>query len=897
MSMLVTLFYYFRKYFSCGIEVVILLGLMSNFALSVPLYGLFETSITNNTNYGNKFRDVTLNVTFTSPSGATKTFWGFFDGDGTGGPDNFDADNPIINNAGELSGNIWKLRFMPDELGTWMYTWSFSDGSKNGTGSFDVTDTGARPGVLKPLSSNYHWFQSADGSPFFPKTFYPVHGEQLSYDISIYGPQVYQKAINKGYNTFTLNILPIWDWNTNQTHPDNGIADNNFLLWYQDKPYQGKIDDGTVYDTDRMNLFAYKRLEQHISWLADRGVAVMMFQGFAIKRSLPDYRRPDMFSNDKADWFIRYNMARLAPYWNMIWNYTWEVDPGSKTLEFGQLIDTYDPWDHMYTTQALGDGNFSDNVYDISTIEVSPSTIPNYYQYGKPIHMIEDAGPLWRFDWNQNDADALDKGWKLICQGAFFSWNEWYPSSPPYQIKWDKYFTSPIADYITILYNFIGDETKFASLKPHRELVDNGAYALADPGNQYVVYKSNGGAFNINLANGVYNVMWLDPFNNSRINVGTVNGPGQVSFTTPVAKHYVLFLDGIPSDSSPPTTPQSLNAIPTSKSQIDLTWQASTDPESGISNYNIYRDGVNIGQPATTSFSDTGLNEGATYTYEVSAVNGAGLESTKSTSVSATTIADTTSPTIMSVTADSVSTQIVVVFSEPVEQISAANTANYNIDNTITVSGASLGSDLKTVTLTTSSHSDGVTYTLTVNNVKDLASVPNVIAPNTTKSYTFVPQLVIGNLTVSSGQTYEIVQNGLQEGVLVYIDRTYTYSSTPASVQGATYIKTANGDKGSSGSSFITFDVNKEVNVYVAHDDRITTKPSWMTSFNDTGDDLVTTDTSFSLFSKDYVAGSVTLGGNEGSGNSMYAVIVVGQGTNSTPDTTPPLPPTGLTIQ
>lgn len=129
---------------------------------------------------------------------------------------------------------------------------------------------------------------------------------------------------------------------------------------------------------------------------------------------------------------------------------------------------------------------------------------------------------------------------------------------------------------------------------------------------------------------------------------------------------------------------------------------------------------------------------------------------------------DFTSPTITSVSTSGNPNQVIVVYSEPVEQASATDISNYSIDNAIVVSSASLDSDQKTVTITTSSHTDGVTYSLIVNNVKDIASTPNMIAINTTKSYTFVLQLVINNLTVSSGQTYEIVQNGLQDGVLVY---------------------------------------------------------------------------------------------------------------------------------
>ena len=537
-----------------GLVVCFLLFLEPLAAQNVPLWGLFETSVTNTKNYGNKFRDVELNATFESPSGRRIPFWGFFDGDGNGGPSRFDAKNPPSDNAGELSGTIWKLRFMPNEKGRWTYSWSFSDNSKSGSGSFDCTASGAKPGVIKPNSTNFHWLQTPDSKPFLPRVWYTMVSE-LPYRVGDFAPAYYKKAIDRGYNLFVTNILPIWNWTTEaRALPSNVPADTDWLIWYQEKPSQGERDDGTVYDTDRMNLFAWDRIEEHVSWLANKGVYVYPFQGFAVKRTVPDYRRPDKFSDGKARWFLKYCMARLAPFYNMIWNYTWEVDPGTqKTDKFGQWIDQYDPWDHMYTTESLNSGsgsgdNFSSNIYDMSTIEVGPDgpyagnadSVANYYKYKKPIFMIEDYRPLWRTV-NQNDNEALDKAWRLICNGSFFAWSEFdynnWPAKP-----WNEVFTYKMADYITILYKFIGNETEFANLKPRKDLVNNGAYALAKPGSQYVVYKPNGGKFNVTLTSGAYIATWLDPFTNKRTSGGNVNGPGNLTFTPPLNRHYVLVL-------------------------------------------------------------------------------------------------------------------------------------------------------------------------------------------------------------------------------------------------------------------------------------------------------------------------------------------------------------------
>ncbi len=173
-------------------------------------------------------------------------------------------------------------------------------------------------------------------------------------------------------------------------------------------------------------------------------------------------------------------------------------------------------------------------------------------------------------------------------------------------------------------------------------------------------------------------------------------------------------------DTTPPTLPGSVGAVAAGQTQINLSWNASTDTESSVSNYNIYRNGSKIGQSTSTSFADTGLNEDTTYTYEVSALNGAGLESARSNPVSATTLADTIPPSINSVSVLASQTSVNIVFSEPLESASATNINNYTITNSIDVTLASLDVDLKTVTLTTSAHTEGMTYTIVVNSVQDL---------------------------------------------------------------------------------------------------------------------------------------------------------------------------------
>lgn len=365
-----------------------------------------------------------------------------------------------------------------------------------------------------------------------------------------------------------------------------------------------------------------------------------------------------------------------------------------------------------------------------------------------------------------------------------------------------------------------------------------------------------------------------------------------VIWATPGNYYVFRYQPAFGSDETPPTVPSELTANALSESSIALNWNASSDPESGISRYKIYRDGVYAGQSTTLSWVDTGLAEATSYGYRVSAVNGAGLESGLTAEVAVSTQADTQAPSLVSATAAGDPTRVTVVFDEPVEQASATDTANYSINNGITISGATLGTDQATVTLQTSTHIEGVLYTLTVSGVRDRAASPNTIAPGSQAGYSFSPQLVVSNVVATSGASYEVAE-GLAIGSMAYSDRTFTYTQVPFELAGATYIRTANDDKLSQATSFLSFDVNQAVIVYVAHDDRYAVKPAWLQSFTDTGLDLQINVT-FSVYAKDFPPGTIQLGGNvnpvEVEDNNMYTVILAPQQL----PTVPPPPPTEL---
>lgn len=91
------------------------------------------------------------------------------------------------------------------------------------------------------------------------------------------------------------------------------------------------------------------------------------------------------------------------------------------------------------------------------------------------------------------------------------------------------------------------------------------------------------------------------------------------------------------STTSPPPTPTGLAATSISDVQVTLGWNANTDGATAA--YNIYRDGALAGTTSGTSFQDTAVAPATGYSYQVSALDSSGNESTLSTAVPVTTTA------------------------------------------------------------------------------------------------------------------------------------------------------------------------------------------------------------------------------------------------------------------
>jgi len=122
------------------------------------------------------------------------------------------------------------------------------------------------------------------------------------------------------------------------------------------------------------------------------------------------------------------------------------------------------------------------------------------------------------------------------------------------------------------------------------------------------------------------------------------------------------------------------------------------------------------------------------------------------------------------------------------------------------------------------------------------------------------------------------------QGSVAYGDRTYRVEYTPGVLKGLQWIRTAADSKNFTSTPVATFKTGVDATVFIAHDDRITTKPSWMSGYVKTAYGKMilnqnipntTTRVTYTLYSRRFPKDSVvTLGANGHTSHLMYMVFV-----------------------
>jgi acid phosphatase type 7 len=231
------------------------------------------------------------------------------------------------------------------------------------------------------------------------------------------------------------------------------------------------------------------------------------------------------------------------------------------------------------------------------------------------------------------------------------------------------------------------------------------------------------------------------------------------------------------SDTQAPSAPTNLTATAPAANRVNLSWTASSD-NTGVAGYRIFRGGVQIGTSSSTSYADTTVAPGTSYSYYVVAYDGAGNTSSPSNTVSVKT------PTAVSLTftpSDDAYVESDLPSSNfgSATEIVSDNSPVKNLMVRFSVSGVGasrvIGAKLRLYCVDGSTGSGGQFYP-TTSTAWSESTVTWQTAPAAGST-------LLGSLgPVSSGKWYEIDLTSLVTG-----DGTYSVRATSPSYDGAHY--------------------------------------------------------------------------------------------------------------
>lgn len=372
----------------------------------VERWSVFETAVKSGETHENPFSGVRLEAVFRS-GGRTVKVNGFYDGDG-----------------------VYKVRFMPDTVGTWTFSTCSSDPSLDAvTGEFECTDAGAGNRGPVRIASRDH-FEYADGSPYIPfgTTCYAwIHQNEALQTATL-------ETLRKSpFNKIRMCVFP-------KRYAFNAAEPELF-------PFPGTKESG--FDLERLEPRFFQRLEKRIGQLAELGIEadVILFHPYD-----KGHWGFDRMSSDRDEFYLRYVIARLSAYRNVWWSLANEYDfMLEKRKEdwdrLFEIVQENDPYRHL---RSIHNGTkmydpTSLDLYDHSKPWVDHVSLQHWdltavdsvrREYGKPVVVDECCyeGDIPRRWGNITGEEMTHRFWEGTVRGAYVGHGETYMH--PEDILW-----------------------------------------------------------------------------------------------------------------------------------------------------------------------------------------------------------------------------------------------------------------------------------------------------------------------------------------------------------------------------------------------------------------------------------------------------------------------------
>ncbi len=453
-------------------------------------------------------------------------------------------------------GGVFRIRFMPSSPGDYTYSIAYRQGSfeTNSTGTFKASEGHRRGPIRVDPKYPWHFIWEGTGEHYFfnGTTAFWLEGWKEDRVINYCIERLIGLKINR------IRVLLAGAANIFWGEPV--MTGDNFTYflrpWLAQAP--NSFDHPSI-DFTRFNVPYWQKWERMLRFARERNMIVSVIQDISTHKA-----QPDAGSEDERR-YLRYAAARLGAFSNITWDLGDDLDSFRDEKwahETGTLLMSWDPYKHLASSHPVHRENQdrSSDWFGFTSIQnwsrrqhelmleerqiqiKTGRTIPQTNEeYG-----YEDHYPRWAPAPDGDSAETLRRvAWDIAMAGAYGTAGE---SSRRGTNIWPDtgggWINGRGDDTMIMLKGYEHMVDFFTSFdwwktEPHDELVSNGAYCLAKPGEIYAVYLpvrpmcGNAEAFEhqrvcgeitLKLEPGTYEARWFSAYTGETIPLPPVEG-------------------------------------------------------------------------------------------------------------------------------------------------------------------------------------------------------------------------------------------------------------------------------------------------------------------------------------------------------------------------------------
>jgi hypothetical protein len=448
-------------------------------------------------------------------------------------------------------GSHFRIRFMPIIPGEYTFSICYwqNNLTKSFSGAFKAIEA-KRRGILGVDPQHpWHFIWRGTGEHYF------FNGTTAFLLMGWEDENVIRNSIERLHDLKVNRIRVLLDGRTDHFWTEPIRPGSGFRAYLN--PWDCKRPDDIEnpgIDYSRFNPPYWQKFERMLRYACDKDIVISVIFGWN-----DTLVHPQEGSADERR-YLSYALARLGAYSNVNWDLGDDLDSFRSTAwthTIGSMLFDLDPYHHLATSHPAGPDQPQDRTspwFGMTSFQVWERPLHAWMleqrrQQTKTGRIIpqtneeygyEDHYPRWApYREPGASADANRRAaWEMVMAGGYQTTGETAKRGTGVAPDTGGGWVNGRGDDTMIMLKGYAHIVQFFTsfewwrTDPHDEMVNNGAYCLAEIPKLYVVYLPHGGDVTMNLAPDRYEAKWFDPRTGTYSDILAIRGP---TWTSPLS--------------------------------------------------------------------------------------------------------------------------------------------------------------------------------------------------------------------------------------------------------------------------------------------------------------------------------------------------------------------------